>query len=725
MSKISKQIELGGKTLTLETGVLAEQANAAVLARYGDTMVLATVVSAEPPEGIDYFPLSVDYVEKWYAGGRISSSRFIKRENRPSETAILTGRLIDRSVRPLFPHDFFNAVQIIITVLSVDQENDPDILSLAAASAALSVSDIPWKGPIGALRIGKLKDSSEFVVNPTYTQMDESPMDLVVSYTKSGFLMVEMGAKEVAEDEVVKAVKFGQEEVKPILKLIEEFTKECGKKKMEYEVPEVDKDLVKEIEKYAEEKIKNALFSPGQTWHESTASELKDQMHKEFEEKVEPIEQDKIFDQVAKKIMKESILKNKKRIDGRKFNEVRPIEIEVGVLPRTHGSAMFQRGDTQDLSIVTLGSPSLEQLVEGMEGEGTKRFMHHYNFSTNPFCTGEVKRLGSPSRRDIGHGNLAERSLESVIPGEEEFPYTIRLVSEILAADASTSMAALCGSTMALLDAGVPLKSPVAGVAMGLLADDKSYEILTDLRAVEDFFGDMDLKVGGTKNGITAIQMDIKLEKISLEIFEKGLKQAKEAREHILARMAEVLATPRPQISPFAPKISVIHIDTTKIGEVIGPGGKIIRAIIAQTGATVDVEDDGTVTITGQDDESVTKAMKWVEGITHEVAAGEVYEGEVKRMLPFGAFVEILPGKDGMVHVSEMGAGYVAKPEDVVKIGDKVKVRVIKIDDLGRVNLSMKFGEAATNEDGNRFQGEDRSRGRGDFKPNFRRDRRR
>lgn len=685
MSKIEKKIELAGRTLSLETGRFAPHADSSILARYGDTIVLATVCKSDPREDLDYFPLSVDFVEKLYAGGRISTSRFVKRERLPSEVAILTSRLVDRSIRPLFPKDFFNEVQVIITVLSVDNENDPDVLSIIAASAALSISDIPWKGPIAAVRVG-FKDGN-LSINPVNGEMANSDLDLVISGTKEEIVMVEAGAKELSEESMLQGLEFGLKEMQSIIELIEGLQKEVGKEKLKIDKKDQDENLVKEIRDYIGDNFLPELEKLEGTVPESWGDDKKKNLEEFFAEKeIAKKELAKIFDEEFKNFVRRKILSGK-RIDGRSPKEIRPIDIEVGILPRTHGSAFFKRGDTHALTIVTLGSPSLEQLIEGMEGEETKRYMHHYNFP--PFSTGEVKRLGSPGRREIGHGALAERALLTVIPDEDKFPYTIRVVSEIMSSAGSTSMASVCGSTLALMDAGVPISSPVSGIAMGLVSDKNDYVILTDIGYTEDANGDMDFKVAGTKNGITAIQMDIKLTGLRMEILGKALKESKEARLKILDKILETIPKSREKISQYAPKVAIFHVEQEKIGEVIGPGGKIIRQIIAQTGASVDINDEGTVTIGGSTQESVDAALKWIDGITRQVKVGEIYDGQVKRLLPFGAFVEILPGKEGLVHVSKMANGYVSKPEDVVTIGQKVTVKVVEIDEMNRINLSM------------------------------------
>jgi len=709
---ISKSVEIDGRTLTLEVGRFAGQANAAVLARLGDTMVLATVVASDKPVDIDYFPLYVEYIERMYAGGRIKGSRWVKREGRPSDEAVLTARLIDRSIRPLFPEGYKNEVQVVITVLSVDAENDADIPAICAASAALAISDIPWNGPVGALRVGFVPKNGEgsFTANPTYQDLEYSEMNLVISGTDKAVIMVEAGASGVPEKTILEAFKFAQGEIKKIIQLIKALEKEVGKKKQAVELEKLDAQLVKKIEKDAGEKIKELTQAMATKLEgDESLAELKEVLAEKYEEEKRSTI-NKIVEKLSKQFIREGVLQKGKRIDGRKPEEIRPIEIEVGVLPRTHGSAMFKRGNTQALTVTTLGSPSLEQLIESMTGEESKRYIHHYYMP--PFSVGETGRIGWPSRREIGHGSLAERALEPLIPVEEKFPYTIRLVSEIMSSNGSTSMAAVCGSTLSLMDAGVPIKAPVAGIAMGMISDGEKQVILSDILGMEDFNGDMDFKVAGTKDGITALQMDVKTLNLTPKILEQALRQAYEGRMFILGEMIKALPASRAQVSKFAPKIKLLHIPVDKIGEVIGPGGRIIKQIISETGAAVDVEDDGTVSVSAPDEKAVDKAVNWIEGLTKEINVGEVFEGTVKRIQPFGAFVEIVPGKDGLVHVSNMSADYVQDPNDVVEIGQKVKVRVSKIDDRGRIDLSMLFGEDQEKKDFSRKRDFSRERNR-------------
>jgi polyribonucleotide nucleotidyltransferase len=676
---IKKEIEIGGRKLILEVGRFAEQANAAVTCRYGGTLVLATVVSSSPREELDYFPLQVEYREKLYAGGKIKGSRWIKREGRPSDEAILTARLIDRSIRPLFPKDYKNEVQVVITVLSFDGENEPEIPSMIATSAALSISDVPWDGPVGAVRLGN-RDST-FFINPTYGDLEFSEMDIVVSGIKDSIVMIEGMTREIERKTLMEGLEFAHKEIQKLVRLIEELQKETGKKKQIFKPLRVEKDLVKKVKKDVEPQLKELMKGV------LGLSEIKTALIEKYATK----KVSEIVEDIFKETIRKQILSKKTRADGRKPEEIRPIEIEVGLLPRTHGSAMFKRGKTQVLTVTTLGSPSLEQWIESMTGEETKRYIHHYNMP--PFSLGETGRFGWPSRREIGHGALAEKALEPVIPPEEKFPYTIRVVSEILSSNGSTSMAAVCGSSLSLMDAGVPITKPVAGIAMGLIKNkDGHCVILTDITGLEDGCGFMDCKVAGTKDGITAIQMDVK-SPLKLETLQDVFERADEARLFILKKIGRALSAPREKVSQYAPKVLILHVDKEKIGEVIGPGGRIIRQIISETGAAVDVSDDGTVTISGRDKDSVERASQWIDGLTREVNVGELFEGEVKRIQPFGAFVEILPGKEGLVHISKMSTQYVENPHDIVKVGQKVKVKLLEIDDLGRLNLSMVLDE--------------------------------
>lgn len=693
MKKIEKSIELGGRTLTLTTGELAEQAAGAVMARHGDTVVLATVASAPLKMELDYFPLTLEYQEKLYAGGRIKGSRWVKREGRPTDEEILSARLIDRSIRPLFPKTYKKEVQIIVTVLSVDMESDPSILGAIAASAAIHVSNLPWKGPVAPLTVGLV--DGKYMVNPVTKDLEESSMDLTVSCTKDAILMVEAGAKEVTEEEIIKGVEFAQKESKAVLKLIEEMAKEVGVERETYKEEKPSAELESQVKKLVGDKMSGIVDSLVQV-ENGRSTQLQDLIDAitanltEADAKWVP----EIVDHLKKDFIREQILKKGKRPDGRKLTEIRKLSGQVGYLPRVHGSALFKRGQTHVLSVATLGAEKMGQLLESAEGEVEKHYMHQYNMA--PFASGETGRVGNPGRREIGHGALAERALIPVIPSISEFPYAIRVVSEVMSSNGSTSMASVCGSTLSLMDAGVPIKSPVAGIAMGLIIEsEKEFAVLSDIMGIEDFNGDMDFKVAGTTKGITALQLDVKTLNLTSGILSQALEQSKEARAIVMKTITDTLEAPRAQVSMFAPKIKVVKIPVDRIGEFVGPGGKAIKKLIADTGAQIEVNDDGGVSISSTDEAAIAKAVAWVEGFAKEVMAGEVYEGTVARVLNFGAFVEILPGKEGMVHVSDMGKeGFVATAEDVVKVGDKVQVRVKEIDDMGRINLSMNMDPA-------------------------------
>ncbi len=705
--KVKKELEIGGKKLILETGELASQATAAVLATYGETVVLVTVVAQKPTVDLGYFPLSVDFDEKLYAGGRISSSRFIKRENRPSEKAILVGRLIDRSIRPLFPKDYQAEVQIIITVLSIDNENDPDIISLIATSATLAISSIPWNGPLSGLRVGQI--DGKFILNPSEEQRALSPLDVVLASTNDEVVMIETQSKEIDEKTISQSLKFALDEGKNVLKFIDDFVKEAGSPKQEYKVDKLTEKTEKLIKDYIEKNLMQEFDEKSQDegWFgdsikllekEFIKIEANKELRQAQEEEVSAKLLSNILEEIVTDKLRDDILIHSKRPDGRKPDEIRELTVKTGLLPRTHGSAVFQRGVTQVLAIVTLGSPALEQLIEGMYGEDTKRYLHHYNFP--PFSSGEAKRRGAPGRREIGHGALAEKALTPVIPTSDQFPYTIRVVSEVLSSAGSTSQASVCASTLALMDAGVPIKEPVAGISIGLITDKKDrskYVTITDIAYQEDAQGDMDFKVAGTKNGITAIQMDIKLNGITMKIIDEALEKAKIARLQILEKILEAIPEFRKELSKHAPRVIVVKIDPSKIGEVIGSGGRVINKIIAETGAAIDINDEGNVTISCKDAVACQKAAEWVEGIVKEPEPGEEYEGTVKRIMNFGAFVEILPGKEGLVHISQLAPQRVENVEDIVKVGQAVKVRVVEVDDQGRLNLSMLFGDDVKN----------------------------
>lgn len=691
MNVITKSIELAGRTLSLEVGRFAPQAGSAVFARYGDASVLATVVMGAEDKKKDYFPLSVEYQERLYAGGRIKGSRWVKREGRPTDADILSGRLIDRSVRPLFPKGFRNEVQVIITVLSADIVNDTDVLGAVAASAALAISPIPWNGPISTVRVGLTEGQPE--INPSNGNRTGADLDLVVSSSEKLIDMIEAGANQVPEDQMLAALKAGFAANQQIIGLINELVKTVGKDKIVLPQIEVPAKLISQVEKDIAASVKEYIA----TFAVKEGGSL-NAIVSAAAEKVEEADRafiPQIVEEYLAKTIRNQILEKQIRPDGRKIDEIRPLNIEVGVLPRVHGSAIFQRGQTQALTVTTLGAPSLSQSLESAEGEETKRYMHHYNFP--PFATGETGRMGSPGRREIGHGALAEKGLAPVIPPESEFPYAIRVVSEIMSSNGSSSMASTCGSTLSLMDAGVPLLAPVAGISTGLVTSaaypqqTTDYQLLTDIIGMEDHFGDMDFKVAGTEKGITAIQLDVKVPGLTLDICEGTLARARTARMEIMKAMLKVLPQPRPQLSQFAPQISTIMIPVEKIGELIGPGGKVIKKLMAETETVIDVRDDGSVFVSGVNAEGVKQAIGWISGLGKEVVPGEIYEGTVARMQPFGAFVNILPGKDGLVHVSQMAAGFVQDPSTVVHEGDKVKVWVTEIDSQGRINLSMLF----------------------------------
>jgi len=676
---------VGGRSLIVETGKLANQADGAVTLRYGDTVVLVTAcVSPNPREGGDFLPLTVDYEERHYAAGKIPGS-FIRRESRPSLDAILADRLCDRSLRPLFPKGFRNEIQVVITVLSADQENDPDILAISGASAALCISPIPFEGPIAAVRVGYV--DNELVLNPTFPQLAESPLDIVVAGTIDALVMIEAEAKEVPDSLVLEAIELGQRANQDTIKLQQRLIDACSKPKMEIKSPETSPEVEKEVAAIAGARLGDIVFMHKAERIESLAA-LEDDLCQKLEDRFLPQEIGYALEALLKNEVRTQILDHGKRIAGRGVNEVRPISCEVGLLPRTHGSSLFTRGGTQILSTTTLGPSRKEQLIDTISPEETKRFMHHYNFP--PFSVGEVRRLGSPGRREIGHGALAERALVPVIPNEEDFPYTIRLVSEALSSNGSTSMGSVCASSLSLMDAGVPIKAPVSGVAMGVIAEGDKYVLLTDIEGLEDAYGNMDFKVAGTADGITALQMDIKLKGMPYEVIAQALKQAKDARMFILDKMNQTISSSRPELSKYAPRMYKITIDPDKIGTVIGPGGKMIRSIQDETKTTIDIENDGTVMIGATDEESARKAIGIIEDLTKDVEVGAIYTGKVTRIISIGAFVEILPGKEGMVHISELADHRVPSVEDEVKVGDEIMVKVTEIDRMGRINLSRR-----------------------------------
>ena len=679
--------ELAGRKLSLEFGKYCGQANGSVIVRLGDTVVMVNATAAEKPrEGQDFFPLSVDFEEKMYAVGKLPGG-FIKREGRPSEKATLTSRLIDRPLRPLFNKGIRNDVQVVATVLSVEQDVTPDIPAMIGASAALAVSDIPWAGPIAGVNVGLV--DGEVVINPTVAQREVSKLNLTVAGTDEAVLMVEAGAKEISEEDMLRAILTGHEEIKKIVAFQKEIVAEIGKEKREFPVFETGEDVKEVVRADFLGRIEWAFEAFDRHERSDREKVVENEAHDKYAERFEGRmgEVDDALYYLKKEVMRRKIIEQGVRPDGRTLTQIRPIWCEAGVLPRTHGSGVFTRGETQVMSIATLAPVSEAQVIEGLGVETSERYMHNYNFP--PYSTGEAGRLKSPGRREIGHGALAKRALEPVIPPVDEFPYAIRVVSEVLSSNGSTSQASVCGSTLALMDAGVPIKAPVAGVAMGLIKDVESGKVavLTDIQGLEDFLGDMDFKVAGTMNGITAIQMDIKIKGIDEAILRQALSQALDGRLFILGKMLETLPQPRAELSPYAPKIVSFMINPEKIAEVIGPRGKMINKIIEETGVKIDIEDDGSVFIATSDAQAAAKARRLIEGIAKDVEVGEVYTGKVVRMMNFGVFVELLPGKDGMIHISKLAKGRVEKCEDVVKIGDELEVKVVEIDSQGRVNL--------------------------------------
>ncbi|WP_035428956.1 polyribonucleotide nucleotidyltransferase [Bacillus sp. UNC322MFChir4.1] len=682
-------IDLAGRQLTIEAGQLAKQANGAVLVRYGDTAVLSTATASKEAKNVDFFPLTVNYEERLYAVGKIPGG-FIKREGRPSEKAILASRLIDRPIRPLFAEGFRNEVQVVSIVMSVDQDCSSEMAAMLGSSLALSISDIPFEGPIAGATVGRI--DGEFIINPTVEQQEKSDIHLVVAGTKDAINMVEAGADQVPEETMLEAIMFGHEEIKRLIAFQEEIVQAVGKDKTEVQLYEVDADLNQVVREMAEQDMHSAIQVHEKHAREDAINAVKKRVIAHYEAQEADAETLGQVNEILYKIVKEEVRRlitvEKIRPDGRKGDEIRPLASEVGILSRTHGSGLFTRGQTQALSICTLGALGDVQILDGLGVEESKRFMHHYNFPS--FSVGETRPMRGPGRREIGHGALGERALEPVIPSEKDFPYTVRLVSEVLESNGSTSQASICGSTLAMMDAGVPLKAPVAGIAMGLVKSGEHYTILTDIQGMEDHLGDMDFKVAGTAKGVTALQMDIKIEGLSREILEEALQQAKLGRMHILEHMLSVIAEPRKELSQYAPKIVTMTINPDKIRDVIGPSGKQINKIIEETGVKIDIEQDGTVFISSIDQEMNEKAKKIIEDIVREVQVGEIYLGKVKRIEKFGAFVELFSGKDGLVHISELALERVGKVEDVVKIGDEISVKVIEIDKQGRVNLSRK-----------------------------------
>jgi len=687
------KINLANRDLIVEIKNLAEQANGSVFLQYGDTLVLATAVMTDrKSQEISFFPLTVEYEERYYAAGKIRGPRYIKRESRPSDEAICNARLIDRAIRPLFPENLNRDVQVVITVLSWDGQNEPDILGLLSASLALLISDIPWRGPVATVRVGRVEN--QFVLNPTYEEREKSEMDIVFAATeKRGDIVINMlegNFDEIGEELILEAFKFAKPHLKKLFDFQKEIVGKFGRKKIDIvkEVPEPE--LEKEIRDFLEGKLEEVLYQKEKGERVDRINQLKEELINFIKEKYPEriIFAQKFFEEEIGKLVHQNIIKKEKRPDGRRLDEMREISCQAGLLPRTHGSGLFCRGQTKVLSILTLGAPSDVQLLEGMEIVGKKRFMHHYNFP--PYSTGEVKPMRGPGRREIGHGVLVEKALLPLIPSIENFPYTIRIVSEILSSNGSTSMASVSSSSLALMDAGVPIKNPVAGIALGLMTEKDNYKILTDIQGPEDHHGDMDFKIAGTKNGITVIQMDIKIDGISEKILKESLERGKKARIQILEKINEVLEKPRSELSPFAPRILTLQINPEKIREVIGPGGRVINEIIEECGVSIDVEEDGKIFVTAEKEEAAKKAIVWIKNITREVKVGETFQGKVKRILDFGAFVEILPGQEGLVHISQLAPQRVKKVEDVVRIGDIIPVKVISIDEQGRINLSLK-----------------------------------
>lgn len=675
---------------------MAKQASGAVKVSYGDTVVLATaVMKTGAASNMGYFPLMVDYEERYYAAGKIKGSRFIKREGRPSDEAVLTGRMIDRSIRPLFDKRMRNEVQVIITVLSIDGENNPDTVSMIAASIALSISNIPWNGPIAAVKVGKV--NGELVLNPINGDLEDGDLELVIAGTEEKTNMIEAAAKEVPEEEIAQAFEFGQNALAIIAKFIKDIQKEAGKEKAQPALlqgePEFE-DKIREL--FMTEKLEKSLYIKEKKEMEKAVDEIKEEVFTYIKETY-PEDFDKrkdianlILDEVCDEIIHKNIIESEKRPDGRGLKEVRKITIQTGVLPRTHGTGLFTRGETQALTVTTLGSPGDEQIIDTMEVDMKKRYIHHYNFP--PFSVGEVRFMRGPGRREIGHGALAEKALVPVLPSKEEFPYTMLLVSEVLESNGSSSMASTCGSTLSLMDAGVPIKRPVSGIAMGIIVgkNESEFKVLSDIQGMEDHYGDMDFKAAGTEKGITALQMDVKVDGVTIEMLKSILAQSKESRMFIMGEMLKVIAEPRKEMSPYAPRIITIKINPDKIRDVIGPGGKIINEIIDETGVQIDIEDDGMVFITSPDQASADKASEWVRNLTREVKAGEIFNARIVKIMDFGAFAQVLPGQDGLIHISELADRRVEKVDDVVKVGDMVVVKVKEIDKMGRINLSMK-----------------------------------
>jgi polyribonucleotide nucleotidyltransferase len=683
------ETEIGGKRLILETGLMAKQAGGAVVAKYGDTVVLSTAVSSKVErENVDFLPLTVDYQEKAYAAGRIPGG-FFKREGRQTEKEVLTSRLIDRPLRPLFPDGYYNDTQIIASVLSIGDESSMDLMGMIASSAAISISDIPFKGPIGAVRVGFV--DGKFIINPGHKDLDSTLLNLVVAGTADAIMMVEGGANELTEDQMLEALETAHREIKKIVALQNELVEKVGKQKRNVKVVEIDRELAKQVADLALERLQAAIVIPNKMERQKTLDVLLDDIKQKLKKEDDPtwnLQISTIFLNIEKDEVRKIILEKNVRADGRKPDEIRPISSTVGLLPRTHGSALFTRGETQALVVATLGTSEDEQRIDSLEGEYFKTFMLHYNFP--PFSVGETKPLRGPGRREVGHGALAERALKAMVPSKLEFPYTIRLVSDILESNGSSSMATVCGGTLALMDAGVPIKAPVAGIAMGLIKEGEKVIVLSDILGLEDHLGDMDFKVTGTSKGITALQMDMKIEGITIEVMRRALQQAKDGRMYILGKMLETLSTPRTNLNPFAPRIITMQINPDKIKDVIGSGGKVIRSIVEQTGAKIDIEDNGVINIASSDEAAANKAKEIIRGIVQEAEVGKLYMGKVRKIMDFGAFVEIFPGTDGLLHISQISDRRLEKVTDELKEGDEVLVKVLEIDRQGKIRLSRK-----------------------------------
>ena len=705
------ETKIGNTNLIIETGRLAKQADGACTVQLGGTVVLvAAVCSGEPREGVDFFPLTCEYQEKTYAAGKIPGG-FFKREGRPSEKEILTARLMDRPIRSLFPKGFINETQLVAMVLSSDSENDSDVLAMIGASTALTISDIPFEGPLGTIRVGRI--GGKFVINPTFKELESSDMDVVVTGTRSAVVMVEAGANEVSEKDIYDAINFAHEQLQPLVDLQERMAKECGKPKRDMEIHRIDEALIKKVKELSIHRL-DEINKLG------TKERREDAMHELLKELIEKLATEEsgyekndiraALIEVEEEEVRKFIVEKKKRVDGRRFDEIRLIGCEVGLLPRTHGSGLFTRGQTQSLSVTTLGTSADEQTIDALEGETQKSFMLHYNFP--PFSVGETKPIRGPGRREIGHGALAERALKPVMPSKEDFPYTVRVVSDILESNGSSSMATVCASSLSLMDAGVPITKPVSGIAIGLIKEKDEIIILTDIGGVEDHYGDMDFKVAGTRDGITALQVDLKISGIDEGVIKKALEAGKVARLFILDKMVQAISKPKDSVSEYAPHIVTFKISQAKIGEVIGPGGKNIKKIIQETGVTIDIDDDGNVQVASHDNAAIEKAVNTIKAMVEEPEVGKIYTGKIKRIMNFGAFCEILPGKEGLIHVSELANKFVKNVEDVVKIGDEVTIKVIEIDEQGRVNLSKKQADPDWDPEAHKEEGEGRHKKR-------------